>query len=99
MSEERPGSDGLPHAWLIDRMDRLEARMANHGAEMRDGFITLRESMSAVAVHQALINNLSTDMKEVKSDLKQVTSGANKIAGAGAVLAVISGMIPWPWKR
>ena len=99
MSDEKPGSDGLPHAWLEHRLDRLETRLAAHGTEMRDGFVLLRESMSAIAVHQAQIANMAADLKDVKGDLKQVTASANKIAGAGAVLAVITGLLSGLWKH
>jgi len=97
MSE--PGSDGLPHAWLEHRLDAIETRISGHAQESRNNFAELRKDFVMIAVHTNQISQLGGDLKEVEAEVKVTTANANRIAGAGAVLAIVAGLIPWPWKR
>lgn len=67
---DKPNSDGLPHAWLLDRMDRLETRLANHGGEMRQGFRDVIEKLEEHARDDSAVEKRVTVI-ETKADVNE----------------------------
>lgn len=59
----------------------------------------MQTALGPVSVHTAQIDAIESDMKEMRGEVRDVTATANKVAGVGAVLAVLAGLIPWPWRH
>ncbi len=95
MSEEQE----LPYAWLEHRLAALDALVANHAQETRMNFAELRKEFTVIAVHTSEIETLKAHMKDVKTDVKAATANANKIAGVGAALAVLTGFFSGLWRH
>lgn len=83
----------MPHAWLEHRLNQIEERIGGHAAENRNNFAEMRKDLAVIAVHKAQIDALQDDVRDVRNDLKVVTGQANKIAGIGAALAVMAGIV------
>jgi archaellum component FlaC len=89
---------------------RLEKGLTELTAEVRERHHALREvinvQLGPISAHtiqiesqQKAIERLDDDMNALALDVKAVTKDANRIAGAGAILAVLAGVVPWPWRR
>lgn len=81
---------------------RLETEFASHRTESRSRFHELTNVMNTalapISVHTIQIESQQKSIGRLDDDVKAVTKDANRIAGAGAILAVLAGLIPWPWK-
>lgn len=83
-------------------MKRLEVAFAAHQTESRARFHELankiNDALAPISVHGVQIESQQQAIGRLDTDMKAVTKDANRIAGAGAILAIIAGIIPWPWK-
>lgn len=103
---ERPGSDGLHREWLVDQFRQLNERMSGHSKRLEDGFdrsdrrFDRLETLTAtVATHTTLLAVHEKSIDENCEDIKDVTKTANRVSGMGALLAILVGLLPLPWKH
>jgi hypothetical protein len=103
---ERPGSDGLPKDWLTEQFRTLNERMSAHSKRLEDGFDRidrrferLETLTGIVASHTTLLAVHEKDIDENSEDIKTVTQTANRVSGMGALLAILVGLLPLPWKH
>ena len=73
-------------------LTRIEAAVTSLSAQMQS-------ALSPIGVHGKAIENLERRADDVEDDVKTVTKDANRIAGAGAILAILAGIVPWPWRK
>ena len=89
---------------------RLEVGVAELRAEVRERHHTLANEMTKaigpISVHSVQIENQQRNLERheheidaIDRDLKLVTATANRISGVGAMLAILSSLVPWPWKH
>lgn len=71
---------------------RLERSLVNLDSKLD----TIVEPVSALKVKVAAAE---ADIIRIDGAVQLVTRDANRIAGAGAVVAFLSTLIPWPWKH
>ena len=90
-----PDSDHLPYAWLKDRLDNIERRMADHNSAMRAdmsvGFSDLRRTLSE---HEADDNALAMRVTIIETQREEESKQAMRggvwagIFAAGSLTAV-----------
>jgi phage host-nuclease inhibitor protein Gam len=85
-------------------VQRIEASIATLQADVQARHHALNNKLNdtfapIVNRHTVQIENQQKNLDRLNDDMDDVTKQANRIAGAGAILAVVVGLIPWPWKR
>ncbi len=96
---ENPGSDGLPFAWLTQRLDSLERRMVEHNqairADMNTGFRDLATRFSS---HEDEDQDVATRVTVIETERdieKSVAGRRGALAGsiaAGLVLTAVEAL-------
>lgn len=96
-------ADDLSLGEIGRSVTRIEAALVELRAEVRQRHHTLANSLTVavapISVHTIQIESQQKNLERLDEEVKDVTKQANIISGAGAVLAVIAGLIPWPWKH
>lgn len=84
-------------------VERIERALELHKNESRNRFHELANSMNTalgpMSAHAIQIDNQQRALARLDDEVKAVTKDANRIAGAGTILAILVGLIPWPWKH
>ena len=82
---------------------RIEASVSDLRADVqqRSHKLTgeLQLALGPIAAHGIQIEHQQKAIEILDRKIDDVTASANKIAGAGAILAFLSSLAPWPWKR
>lgn len=97
--DDKPGSDGLPFAWLTQRLDSIERRMTEHHqgmrADMNVGFADLRR---AFAEHEDEDRKVADRLLRVETERdveKRTASQHGAVAGSitgGLVIGLVEGV-------
>jgi uncharacterized protein YpuA (DUF1002 family) len=91
-------------------VSRIEANLSAHQEDVRKRYHDLANQVNValgpISVHAEILKNQQQNLDRHEDDLTQlrakveaVTASANKIAGAGALMAFLSSLINWPWKH
>ena len=86
---DNPGSDGLPFAWLTQRLDSLERRMVEHNQAMRADMNTgFRDMANRFTAHEDEDQDVKTRVTviETERDIEKSVAG-RRGALAGSVAA------------
>lgn len=83
-------------------MERLERAFEELTAEVRERHHIIANRVDSVVVPvstlQLRMTSAENNLLRLDTEVKAVTRDANRIAGAGALMAILAGIIPWPWK-
>jgi hypothetical protein len=60
---------------------------------------TVQTAIVPISFHGEQIKQITERHEELAKEVKEVTRTSNRIAGGGALLAVLAGLLPWPWKH
>lgn len=96
----------VPRDWLILQFEQLNARMTQHSTRSEDNFkridarfdkietvaLTVASHATSIEVHRSAID-------EIRTDVKDVTKKSAFVSGVGALLAILVGLLPLPWKH
>lgn len=90
---DAPGSDGLPNAWLFERINTLEARIQNHGAEMR---INFRELGDKIDHRYEQVNDLTGRVIAIETKQETIEESARRRGAINGAFA--AGLVAVGWE-
>lgn len=84
---------------LGDQQEITLGEIARAVRRIEEQLVRLDEKIEPVGGLRVRMDNAERNLVRLDAEMAEVTKQANRIAGAGALLAILVSLMPLPWKR